>query len=99
MTRTFRDRLADYFKACPGQWIDGKQLALMGGGYAWRSRVSDCRTQLGMEIQNRVRWVKVDGYEPYKVSEYRYVPEAVAMVGGLFAEAKVSYGNAGESAV
>ncbi len=51
-----------------------------------------------MDIDNRVRTIRVQGHEPYKVSEYRYRPEAIQL-GGLFAEAKVSYGNAGESAV
>lgn len=66
---TFRDRLAEHFKARPGVWLNGLDLAKQFGAYAWRTRVSECRTQLGMNIENRIRRVgKV------KVSEYRWVP-------------------------
>ncbi|HXI50301.1 MAG TPA: hypothetical protein VNH84_02315 [Candidatus Saccharimonadales bacterium] len=71
--KSFVDRVADYFKAYPGKWLDGRELATIGGGYAWRSRVSDCRTQLGMTIENRQRRVTVNGSR-YVISEYRFVP-------------------------
>ncbi len=64
---TYCARVAAYFKAHSGQWVDGRVLATIGGAYAWRTRVSECRTQLGMVVLNRER--KVDGYT---VSEYRY---------------------------
>ena len=65
---TFRGRVEEYFRARPDQWIDGLAIAQGGGAYAWRSRVSDCRT-LGMNIENRQRKVgEVTG------SEYRFVP-------------------------
>jgi len=51
----FRDILADYFRARPNTWIDASVLQGLGGRYAWRTRVSECRTQLGMEIENRQR--------------------------------------------
>ena len=66
---TFRDRAAAHFRAHPMTWFDGLALAAHGGAYAWRSRVSDCRTQLGMDIENRERR---EGRR--KVSEYRFVP-------------------------
>ncbi len=66
---TFRDRVADHFREHPLVWFDGLALAALGGAYAWRTRVSDCRTELGMHIENRVR---PEGRR--KVSEYRYVP-------------------------
>jgi hypothetical protein len=66
---TFRDRVAQHFLDHPLVWFDGLTLASHGGAYAWRSRVSDCRTQLGMAIENRERR---EGRR--KVSEYRYVP-------------------------
>ena len=69
------DQIAAYFKAHPGQWIDGKVLAHVGGGYAWRSRIADCRTQRGMTIENRVRRVKSPAGLTYAVSEYRYLAE------------------------
>ncbi len=73
---TLNDRLEAFFKERPLQWIDGKQLAEVAGGYAWRSRVSDLRTQGGLKIDNRVRVVKpgMYGAPGSKVSEYRYTP-------------------------
>lgn len=52
---TFRDRLAAYFREHEGRWIDGQELATVGGVYAWRSRCAELRTQLGMTIENRQR--------------------------------------------
>ena len=68
---TFRNRLAAYFRARPWQWIDGLELGTVGGGYAWRTRKSECCRHLGMRIINRQRKVG-----RRTVSEYRYEPEA-----------------------
>ena len=68
MTDSYVQRVADYFQARPGQWIDGMELAKIAGSYAWRSRVSDCR-KLGMTIENRQRKVG-----KRVISEYRFVP-------------------------
>ena len=68
-SQTFRDAVASTFKARAGEWIDGLALETIGGRYAWRSRISDCR-QLGMVIENRQRR-RPDGSV---ISEYRYVP-------------------------
>lgn len=65
---TFRDRLAAYLMARPGIYIDGLELAKVGGVYGWRTRVSECRL-IGMRIENRQRRVG-----RRVVSEYRYVP-------------------------
>lgn len=64
-----RERVAALFLSRPHEWIDGREIQLVGGQYAWRTRVSDCRTQLHMVIDNRQR--KERGVT---VSEYRYVP-------------------------
>jgi hypothetical protein len=69
---SFRDRVAHFFKGHPGEWVSAYQLAKIGGLYAWRTRVSDCRTELQMVIENRVRR-SVHGEA---ISEYRYVPAA-----------------------
>lgn len=69
MSVAYRDVLAEYFRARPGVWIDGLTLAGLGGAYAWRSRVSDVRVQLGLNIENRQRRVG-----RRVVSEYRLVP-------------------------
>ncbi len=71
--------LAEHFRAHPHVWIDGVDLERIAGRYAWRSRVSDCRRQLGMTIENRQRWVQTSGFDHtvslgYTVSEYRFVP-------------------------
>ena len=60
--------VAAYFKARPGQWISALELAQVGGLLAWRTRVSECRTQLGMQIQNKTHRV---GRKLH--SEYRWV--------------------------
>ena len=69
-SQTFRDAVASTFRQRAGEWIDGLALETIGGRYAWRSRVSGCRTQLGMTIENRQRR-RPDGSV---ISEYRYVP-------------------------
>jgi hypothetical protein len=63
-------QLAAYFKARPGQWIDGRELAAHFGYAGWRTRISNCRQQYGMAIENHVT---VEGR--FKVSRYRYVPQ------------------------
>ena len=73
---TLADRLADYFKARQGQWIDGMEIAAVAGSYAWRSRCSDLRRQpYGMVIENRQRRVVLASGDVTVVSEYRYVPD------------------------
>ena len=73
MRPTYRDAVAAYFRAHPGQWIDGLALANVGGVYAWRTRTAECRGQLGMHIENRQRKV---GRRTVS-SEYRYLPRLV----------------------
>lgn len=68
---TLTDRVAAYLWSRAGQWVDGRELAQVGGYAAWRSRVSDCRTNLGLTIENRT--YRRNGYT---VSEYRLVRPA-----------------------
>jgi len=75
MRTAYRDKVAGLFRASPGAWIDGLTVASRGGAYAWRTRVSDCRVQLGMVIENRVRALENGS----KVSEYRYMPDEFAL--------------------
>lgn len=72
--RSYRDRVEALFKAHPNEWLDSEHLAKVGGRCAWRTRVSDCRVDLGMTIENQVRRVGT-----YRVSEYRYLPEPVSV--------------------
>lgn len=68
-TKNLTKAVADLLTQRAGQWVDGRELARVGGTYAWRSRVSDARRQLGLPIQNRQRIVR-DGERQWKVSEY-----------------------------
>ena len=59
------------FRSRPGEWIQWTAIAAIGGALAWRTRASECRTILGMNIENRLR--RVNGKT---LSEYRYLPPA-----------------------
>lgn len=81
MKTAFRDAVAAYLRAHPGEWIDGERFRDIGGRYAYRTRLSECRTQLGMTVENRVR--RIPGSEA-RCSEYRYVPPVVPQQADLF---------------
>lgn len=66
------ERVAALFLRKRGMWIDSSELAQVGGRMAWRTRCSECRTLLGMEIQNRVRTVRAADGSTFRVSEYGY---------------------------
>jgi hypothetical protein len=68
------ERVASLFLRKRGMWIDSSELEQVGGRCAWRTRVSECRTLLGMEIQNRVRTVRAADGSTFRVSEYAYKP-------------------------
>jgi hypothetical protein len=72
-SRTLVERLAAFFRAHPDLWIDGRELALVAGAYAWRTRLSELRRPpFVMTIENRQRRIhRPDG--SYVVSEYRFV--------------------------
>lgn len=67
---TFTDQVAHYFRSKPGEWIDGLEIAQIGGVYASRTRISECRRVLGMRIENKVITLP----NKSKRSLYRYVP-------------------------
>ena len=69
------DVLEAFFKAWPGLWIDGMEIARLAGAYAWRTRVSELRTQRGMTIENRQRRIG-----KRCVSEYRWAQSEVSHV-------------------
>lgn len=71
-TRTFRDAVAAHFILHRGEWVRAETLMEIGGRMAWRTRTSECRTQLGMAIENRTRKVG-----RVTVSEYRYRPASL----------------------
>lgn len=63
---TLTEATARYFKARPNQWIDARELFAVGGSFGWRTRISNCRKQFNLTIENRQRTVN-----GYTVSEYR----------------------------
>jgi hypothetical protein len=69
-----RDDVAEYFKAHASEWVPASALAAVGGILAWRTRVSDCRRQLGMFIENKLEHVDEPGGTFYVLSSYRYLP-------------------------
>ena len=71
---SINDKLAAYFAARPGQWVDGRELARLAGHYAWRSRVSDVRRKHGLTIENQQRRVRRADGQTWVISEYRYQP-------------------------
>lgn len=74
-TRTFRDAVAREFILRKGQWIDARELMSIGGLMGWRTRVSQARRELKMDIVNRQRKVG-----DVTVSEYRYQGSEAAHV-------------------
>lgn len=77
---SFTQHVADYFKARPMEWISAVALESVGGRQGWRTRVSDCRLELGMAIENRVTRLTDSEGKPWTLSEYRYVPDPPADV-------------------
>ena len=58
-----------FFLSRPRQWVDGRELAAVCGGYAWRTRISDIRfPPFNMTIENRQR---KEGR--FTISEYRWL--------------------------
>lgn len=55
------EKIAELFKARPNVWINSRSLERPGGRNAWRTRVSDCRREFGMWIENRVLYIKRGG--------------------------------------
>ena len=51
----FRDAIAAHFQAHPSQKISAYTLMQIGGALAFRTRVSECRRQLNMDIRNEVK--------------------------------------------
>jgi hypothetical protein len=52
-----------------GQWVDGREIAQVGGYAGWSARVRDLR-KLGYTVEQRDYRVERDGRK-FTVSEYR----------------------------
>src|SRR5205809_4901098 len=72
--KSHRDAIADYFKAHEYIWVGSSMLMDLGGALAWRTRVSDCRTELGMFIENRQERIELADGGIVVQSSYRYRP-------------------------
>jgi hypothetical protein len=73
-----RDEMAAAFRARPGAWIHWDRLIAIGGRGGWRTRVSECRTQLGMNVlPPKVKRLKTATGRKYTVVFYRYVPSTL----------------------
>jgi len=70
---SYQQRVETLFLSNPWVWIDWHRLAQVGGGAAWRTRVSDARRKFEQSslgaIDNRV--VR---HEDWTQSEYRFSP-------------------------
>ena len=71
---SFTERVADVFRARPGEWIDARELMAIGGVCAWRTRVSDARRQFGLDIENRTERVALADGRRITRSLYRLWP-------------------------
>ena len=81
---TMAGRVARFFKARPGQWIDGRGLMTIAGSYGWRTRVSDIRrTFVGVLPMTRDRGRSSRRRVGcYAISEYMYVLPDANRLGG-----------------
>lgn len=81
-----RDKVAQLFRDRSEVWLDSRLLEQVGGRCAWRTRISELRTQMGMVIENRQRRIMLEDGTVAVCSEYRYVPArepAPSIVGQL----------------
>lgn len=73
MSATFRDKVAAFLKQHEGRWIHAVEFEAVGGRQAWRTRIAECRTHLGMNIENKVERVTRSDGSKYTRSSYRFV--------------------------
>jgi hypothetical protein len=64
---TLTDAVEQLFRSKPNTWLTMRELADVGGFGGWRTRVSECRRDRGMDIEQ-------DG-NGHK-SRYRFRPQA-----------------------
>lgn len=67
---TLTDRVAALLKARAPGWVDGRELARVGGYAGYRWRITELRWR-GVQIGNRQRVVRKRNGTTVKVSEYR----------------------------
>jgi hypothetical protein len=52
---TALDSTARLFREHRGEWVSALTVMASGGLLSWRTRVSECRTLLGMDIEYRYK--------------------------------------------
>ena len=74
MSHTLRQNVINLLKSRAGDWVDGHELAKVGGTFAFRTRISEARRLDGLDIENRCRRVRLDNGQTFTVTEYRFIP-------------------------
>jgi len=67
---TLCGRVFDVLHARRGEWIDGRELAKIGGFAGFTARCRELRNRYGYDIENRWYEVRRDG-KKFRVTEYR----------------------------
>ncbi len=80
---TFTSRVAVFFLSHPHEWVSAIALESVGGRQAWRTRVSECRRTLRMDIRNRQYSVTRKDGSKFQLSEYCYIPSSEPVQAGL----------------
>lgn len=81
---TLNDKLEAYLKARPNRWIPATAFERVAGRQGWRTRLSNCRRQRSMTIENRLATRTTVNGDRFTLSWYRYVPSLPAGQATLF---------------
>jgi len=76
MSENLRDVVAAHFKAHPGEWVSMQTLAKIAGTGGWRSRVSQCHTELGMVFEKRQYNKRLPDGTVIRCSDRMYRPKS-----------------------
>lgn len=76
---TLTERVAAVLQSHAGRWVDGQDLAKVGGYAGWSARCRDLRKPpYNWTIENRQRTIRSSTGRRYKITEYRLVPHGEA---------------------
>jgi hypothetical protein len=53
--QSFNDRLEAFFREHANEWVNSDRIAEIAGKCAWRTRISNLRTERGLTIENRLQ--------------------------------------------
>ena len=73
------DAVEALFRRKPAQWINAGDLAEIGGRFASRSRIAECRTKRGMWIENKQERRHMPDGSILVSSFYRFLPHGKPM--------------------